>query len=122
MDQQNEKDKLIQSTNSSALRNTLYKVKQEQKVKADPDAPVMSAEQALQDESIWEVSEEEEPPQSNIVKPHKEYYEEPASLISEEREMARYMCERAPGVIRDRTLFSKMHTLSKKERKLPSMR
>jgi len=63
----------------------------------------MTEQEVLADESIWMVSESEAEDESvyNRKERNPDFHNTPSLLAEEEKQMARYMVERAPGSVRD---------------------
>lgn len=53
---------------------------------------------------------------------NKEFYEDKDQMNAEEKEMARFMTEKAPGGIRDTKDFDAMHVMTKKEKRSHTLR
>lgn len=63
----------------------------------------MTEKEVLADESIWMVSDSEQEDDSNYNRKdrNQDFHSTPTLLAEEEKQMARYMVERAPGSVRD---------------------
>ncbi len=84
----------------------------------------MTEQEALADESIWMVSESEAEDESIYNKKERnlDFHSTPSLLAEEEKQMARYMVERAPGSVRDTQDFSVLQQKTKRERKTHALR
>jgi len=79
------------------------KVAQEKSRKSRQSAERMTEQEVLADESIWMISESEAEDDSvyNRKERNLDFHSTPSLLAEEEKQMARYMVERAPGSVRD---------------------
>lgn len=84
---------------------------------------VFTEEEILADATIWEVSEDEDDnAQGNRIKLNQEYYQDADRTELEEKVMARYMAEHAPGSIFGKKGFNELHLMTKKERRQYELR
>lgn len=105
----NDKDFLAPKSHTSQLQS---------EKSLEDQIKVFTEEEILADEAIWEVSEDEEDEkQANRIKLNQEYYQDAEKEALEERVMARYMAEHAPGSIFGKKGFNELHLMTKKERR-----
>jgi hypothetical protein len=77
----------------------------------------------LNDEALWAISEDEDDDnQGNRIKLNKEFYSTEDATDAEEKVMARFMAEHAPGSIFANKDFNQLHVMTKKERRLYELR
>lgn len=67
-------------------------------------------------------SDEDDKFESNKIKRNKEFYNEPSAISEEEKVMARYMVEHAPGSLRIKSDFESMHVMTRQERRSYDLR
>ena len=84
----------------------------------------MTEEEILADDDIWAVSESEGEEDSTYNRKDRnpDFHSNPTLLAEEEKQMARYMVERAPGSVRDTHDFSALQKMTKRERKTHALR
>ena len=99
-------DKKILASSITLVKKVGVKASQEKlrKIKTALPTAKMTEEQVLADESIWQVSESDGDDDNTLYNRKDrniDFHSSPTLMQEEEKQMARYMVERAPGSVRD---------------------
>lgn len=121
-------DKKINTSSITLIKkiadNLNNKVTKEKSRKSRQINEKMTEDEILADDDIWAVSESDSEEESSYNRKERnpDFHSNPTLLAEEEKQMARYMVERAPGSVRDTHDFSALQKMTKRERKTYALR